>query len=231
MRIILLAIFYGPEFNKEKTTARDKAKIELLEKYGGEEHLAVPPKELLLGQTENYVEYSRKGKIVKGGESPKIKSRYEEDVYPLNHTSVFGSYWTDGQWGYKCCHSLMKNLYCIRIDGLKTFENIVKADSRPKRRLYIYYYYHCYTESSIVVLVELSTSMSDVNGQSDSEDEMKEKEVRERDSKRREKRQRRKQGLGVKRRMKGMLFLSVFFCQFYDFFQISNTCYLLSFLY
>jgi pre-mRNA-processing factor SLU7 len=38
-----------------------------------------PPKELLLAQTENYVEYSRKGKVVKGDERPAIKSKYEED--------------------------------------------------------------------------------------------------------------------------------------------------------
>lgn len=42
-----------------------------------------------------------------------VRSRYEEDVYPGNHTSVWGSYWHDGQWGYKCCHSYLKNSYCV----------------------------------------------------------------------------------------------------------------------
>lgn len=37
-----------------------------------------------------------------------IRSRYEEDVYTNNHTSVWGSFWSNGQWGYKCCHSFVK---------------------------------------------------------------------------------------------------------------------------
>ncbi|KXJ28703.1 Pre-mRNA-splicing factor SLU7 [Exaiptasia diaphana] len=65
--------------------------------YGGEEHLEAPPKELLLAQTENYVEYSRTGRIVKGQEKAVMKSKYEEDVYPSNHTSVWGSYWHEGR--------------------------------------------------------------------------------------------------------------------------------------
>ena len=54
--------------------------------YGGEEHLGAPPKELLLAQTEHYVEYSRSGAVVKGQERSRVKSRYEEDVYINNHT-------------------------------------------------------------------------------------------------------------------------------------------------
>lgn len=60
--------------------------------YGGEEHLSAPPKELLLAQTEQYVEYSRSGAIIKGQEKARVKSRYEEDVYINNHTvSVSGT--------------------------------------------------------------------------------------------------------------------------------------------
>ncbi|CAI4233291.1 unnamed protein product [Auanema sp. JU1783] len=106
------------EFNKEKSNAENKTKKELLSKYGGEEYLEAPPKELLLAQTEKYVEYSRKGQILKGEERPKIKSRYEEDVYPSNHESVFGSFWKNGQWGYKCCHQFVKNSYCIGEAGI-----------------------------------------------------------------------------------------------------------------
>lgn len=54
--------------------------------YGGEEHLSAPPKELLLAQTEQYVEYSRSGAVIKGQERARVKSRYEEDVYINNHT-------------------------------------------------------------------------------------------------------------------------------------------------
>lgn len=43
-----------------------------------------------------------------GVEKQVIRSQYEEDVYIQNHTSVWGSYWRDGHWGFKCCHSLIK---------------------------------------------------------------------------------------------------------------------------
>ena len=51
----------------------------LLESYGGEEHLKAPAKELLLAQTETYVEYNRRGNVIKGSERPLLKSKYEED--------------------------------------------------------------------------------------------------------------------------------------------------------
>lgn len=79
-----------------------------MEKYGGEEHLEAPPKTLLLAQTEEYIEYSRSGKVVKGMEKFKARSRYEEDVFLNNHTTVWGSYWNGGRWGYKCCRSFIK---------------------------------------------------------------------------------------------------------------------------
>ena len=27
--------------------------------------------------------------------------------------SVWGSFWREGQWGYGCCHSFLRNSYCI----------------------------------------------------------------------------------------------------------------------
>ncbi|XP_013790596.1 pre-mRNA-splicing factor SLU7-like, partial [Limulus polyphemus] len=66
---------------------------------------------------EEYVEYSRRGQVIKGAEKRTIRSRYEEDVCINNHTSVWGSYWKDGHWGYKCCHSLIKNSYCTGESG------------------------------------------------------------------------------------------------------------------
>lgn len=42
----------------------------------------------------------------------KIRSRYEEDVHPGNHSSVWGSWWHDSQWGFSCCHQTVKNSYC-----------------------------------------------------------------------------------------------------------------------
>ena len=100
------------EFSKRKDEVKTKAKDSILDKYGGQEHLEAPPKQLLMAQSEDYLEYSRHGTVMKGQEKAKVKSRYEEDVYFNNHTSVWGSYWKDGQWGLKCCHSLIKESYC-----------------------------------------------------------------------------------------------------------------------
>ena len=40
---------------------------------------------MLLSQTEQYVEYSRFGDVVKGQEKVTIKSKYEEDILINNH--------------------------------------------------------------------------------------------------------------------------------------------------
>lgn len=45
-----------------------------------------PPAELLLAQTEDYVEYSRHGTVIKGQERAVACSKYEEDVKIHNHT-------------------------------------------------------------------------------------------------------------------------------------------------
>lgn len=45
-----------------------------------------PPRELLLAQTEEYVEYSRHGAVLKGQEKAVACSKYEEDVLINNHT-------------------------------------------------------------------------------------------------------------------------------------------------
>lgn len=100
------------EFVDKKEEFKMKGQEELLKKYGGEEHLNAPPKELLLAQTEYYAEYTRYGTVIKGQEKEILRSRYEEDVFTNNHTTVWGSYWHSGKWGYKCCHSFIKGSYC-----------------------------------------------------------------------------------------------------------------------
>lgn len=104
------------EYLKKKETVKEKQKASILETYGGEEHLRKPPSELLQ-QSEEYVEYSRTGKLLKGLEKPPTRSKYVEDVYPQNHTSVWGSYWVHGQWGYACCHATLYNAYCTGKTG------------------------------------------------------------------------------------------------------------------
>ncbi|KAI7952352.1 hypothetical protein MJO29_007983, partial [Puccinia striiformis f. sp. tritici] len=109
------------EFLKKKDKLKETSKVGILERYGGEEHLERVPIELLSGQTESYVEYSRTGLVVKGQERAKAKSKYDEDVYPGNHISVWGS-WYDIKkmiWGFSCCHSTTKHSYCTGKAGIE----------------------------------------------------------------------------------------------------------------
>ncbi|KAL9924047.1 pre-mRNA-splicing factor Slu7-like [Glossina fuscipes fuscipes] len=53
------------EYEKKKEQFKSTTKEHIVEKYGGEEHLQAPPKSLLLAQTEDYIEYSRSGKVIK----------------------------------------------------------------------------------------------------------------------------------------------------------------------
>ncbi|KAK0170282.1 hypothetical protein PV328_010861 [Microctonus aethiopoides] len=110
------------EYDKKRDELKNEVRNSVIDRYGGEEHLQVPDPSLLLAQTENYIEYSRCGKIIKGQEKQIIRSKYEEDVYPNNHTSVWGSYWHAHKWGYKCCHSFVKNSYCTGESGKSATE-------------------------------------------------------------------------------------------------------------
>ena len=61
------------EFETKKTEYKSDMNAGILEKYGGEEHLEAPPRELIFSQTEDYVEYSRHGKLLKGEESTIVR--------------------------------------------------------------------------------------------------------------------------------------------------------------
>lgn len=58
------------------------------------------------------------------------RSRYEEDVHPGNHTSVFGSWWKEGDWGYACCHQTVKNSYCTGEAGREAAEHAALNEQR-----------------------------------------------------------------------------------------------------
>jgi pre-mRNA-processing factor SLU7 len=112
---------------KEKTeseTKRQSQRKQLLEKYGGEEYLKQAPlRDAAVIENERFVEYDETGAI-KGAPKRAAKSKYAEDVLINNHTSVWGSWWSDFQWGYACCHSTVKNSYCTGEEGMKAFEEV-----------------------------------------------------------------------------------------------------------
>ncbi|OXV09395.1 hypothetical protein Egran_02844 [Elaphomyces granulatus] len=106
----------------EKDVRIDTQRKALLDKYGGEEHLKPAP----LGggavlENERFVEYDETGAI-KGQPKRAAKSKYAEDLLTNNHTSVWGSWWFNFQWGYSCCHSTVKNSYCTGEAGMRAFE-------------------------------------------------------------------------------------------------------------
>ncbi|KAF7790328.1 hypothetical protein EIP86_001283 [Pleurotus ostreatoroseus] len=67
------------EYLKKKEQLKETTKVSILDKYGGEEYLEKAPKELLQGQTEEYVEFSRTGQVIKGKERAAVRSKYPED--------------------------------------------------------------------------------------------------------------------------------------------------------
>ena len=104
---------------EEKKKSQRKA---LLDKYGGAEHLQPTPlRDAAVIENERFVEYDETGAI-KGEQKHAAKSKYpEEDILINNHTSVWGSWWSNFKWGYACCHSTVKNSYCTGEEGKQAF--------------------------------------------------------------------------------------------------------------
>ncbi len=107
---------------KEEIEAKKAAERQaLIDKYGGQHVPAQIPPEVALAESERFVEYDEKG-YVKGAPRTVAKSKYPEDVLINNHTTVWGSWWKDFKWGYACCHSTVKNSYCVGEEGKQAFE-------------------------------------------------------------------------------------------------------------
>lgn len=121
----LLELKRQEEAKKEKEA---RLKTGLLNKYGGEEHFVkYRPKEVEEIPKERDPNVAKEVEIADVPSVPSVpaipteerivKSRYEEDVFPGNHTSVWGSHWKDFTWGYACCHSTIKQSYCTGTKG------------------------------------------------------------------------------------------------------------------
>lgn len=128
------------EFKKKKEKLLEEKKSSVVDKYGSAAAEAgEDERKLLMGQTEAYVEYDRAGRLVKGEEEPSALSRYEENVLVNNHTSVWGSYWSQGRWGFACCHGTVRNSFCTgeagKVAAREAAEAIQKGSVAQAREL------------------------------------------------------------------------------------------------
>ncbi|KAG5970774.1 mRNA splicing protein [Claviceps arundinis] len=115
--------FYRRKEQEETERMRAEREKELLGKYGGESQKPTPAalRNMIVTESETYVEYDEAG-LIKGAPRKAAKSKYPEDVLINNHTSVWGSWWSNFKWGYACCHSYVKNSYCTGEEGKAAWE-------------------------------------------------------------------------------------------------------------
>ncbi|KAL3659281.1 hypothetical protein V7S43_015859 [Phytophthora oleae] len=125
------AEFLKKQYEERKAALEKEKSRKILDKYGGQEHLEAPPKELLLAQSEHYVEYSRDGRVVKGRERAPVRSKYVEDAFENNHTRIWGSWFDRSEmaWGYACCYSKVRKSYCTGEDGKRAVEESKSANT------------------------------------------------------------------------------------------------------
>ncbi|KAK2035398.1 hypothetical protein LX32DRAFT_519834, partial [Colletotrichum zoysiae] len=114
--------FYRKKEKEEAEKKRAEQERKLKEMYGDNSQYTMPEEmKNLITESEKYVEYDESG-LVKGAPKVIAKSKYPEDVYIHNHTSVWGSWWSNFKWGYECCHSVVKNSYCTGEEGKLAWE-------------------------------------------------------------------------------------------------------------
>ncbi|TLS22071.1 uncharacterized protein PpBr36_09398 [Pyricularia pennisetigena] len=111
------------KLKEEEDAKREERERQLREKYGGEETKVLPDaiRQMAVTESERYVEYDEIG-LIKGGPKGVARSKYKEDIFHNNHTSVWGSWWSNFKWGYACCHSFVKNSYCTGEEGKAAWE-------------------------------------------------------------------------------------------------------------
>ena len=79
---------------------------ELTRKYGKNETLVLD-----VVEEEDEVDLTSRRKRV-------VRSKYEEDVFINDHTSVWGSWYNPTLgWGYSCCYNTDKLSFCAGIKG------------------------------------------------------------------------------------------------------------------
>lgn len=134
--------FYRKMEQEEAEKKRAERERQLREKYGGDGQKPMPAalRGMMVTESESYVEYDEAG-LIKGAPRKAAKSKYAEDVLINNHTSVWGSWWSNFKWGYACCHSFVKNSYCTGQEGKDAWEaaerqrsgaNLIEAPKEEK---------------------------------------------------------------------------------------------------
>ena len=124
-----LAEMLFQQHKQKKEAEKNNVKKDIIEKYGGVEHL----QKNAVSQAETYVEFAPDGRVIKGVEVAIPKSKYSEDVLEKNHSFIWGSFYNDGQWGYACCSSTLRNSYCVGEKGKELYVAGEKNDSDKKR--------------------------------------------------------------------------------------------------
>ncbi|SCN58728.1 pre-mRNA-splicing factor SLU7, putative [Plasmodium chabaudi chabaudi] len=105
------------EFLEKKNKLIKKKQEDILKTYKCENITKEIHNEQELIHSEVYTEYKPADKIdIKKNNKIKVLSKYEEDIYISDHTSVFGSYYDrkTNKWGYKCCQRTDKFQNCFQ---------------------------------------------------------------------------------------------------------------------
>ncbi|KAL2150024.1 hypothetical protein VTH82DRAFT_7700 [Thermothelomyces myriococcoides] len=113
----------------EEREAKRRKRAEMLASQYGEQPTVPDALKAAITESETFVEYDEAG-LIKGAPRKEAKSKYPEDVFINNHTSVWGSWWSDFKWGYACCHSFVKNSYCTGEVGKKALEQANQWDQQ-----------------------------------------------------------------------------------------------------
>ncbi len=102
-----------------------------MKKYGIPSSTAQPVEEI--AESEAYQEYTVDGRVKKEQTNTgRAKSKYPEDEFVNDHTSVWGSWWNQYLgWGYACCHSNTKMSSCL---GPKGKEHALQREFKAKKQ-------------------------------------------------------------------------------------------------
>lgn len=127
------------DFSSRKKAIEEQRRAEILERYGGEEHVLQNPAISGVKESEAYVEYNRDGQVLSGKEALRPSSKYAEDLFENKHTTVWGSYYVGGKWGYDCCHEMTRNAYCTGESGKRAAKELAeemaaKVEAALKKR-------------------------------------------------------------------------------------------------